>query len=197
MTINSTEGAWVTLKMNPMYEIYDQPPYYLRRGDTIFKPSMTSNSGYAVYHLKGLNESLHHRIIATQFCDNDDPEHKTVVNHIDGNPSNNLKTNLEWLTQSENIKLRDSYSQQPHVKINELPPNAICLGEYEGSMYSRYYVCGEDLIMLCKRGKLKYKYVNATPYRHGGHSMVTLYDDNGSKKVKGLTKLLKHVNGHA
>lgn len=189
-------GHWISLKMNPEYEIYDQSPHYIRKGNTIYKPSTSSNSGYAIYHLKGISECLHHRIIALQFKDNDDPEHKTVVNHIDGNTLNNTISNLEWLSQSDNIKLRDSYTLQPHVTIDELPPNAVCLGEYEGRSYSRYYVCGNDLIMELKRGKHKYKYVNASPYRQGGHSMVTLYDDNGGKAMRGLSKLLKTVKGN-
>ena len=192
------QGSWVTLKMNPIYEIYDHEPHYLRKGSTIYKPSLSSNSGYAIYHLKGLPESLHHRIIASQFCDNDDPEHKTVVNHIDGNIKNNSYTNLEWLSQSDNIKLRAKYKQQPHVTCEELPPNAVCVGDYYGHTFSRYWVCGEDLIMQLKRGdknKLKYKYVNASPYRHGDHRSVTLYDDAGCKVIRGLTKLLNTVNG--
>lgn len=45
-----------------------------------------------------------HRLVAAAFCKNDDPKHKTVVNHIDGDPSNNKASNLEWCTQSENTQ---------------------------------------------------------------------------------------------
>lgn len=45
-----------------------------------------------------------HRIIAKAFVPNDDPEHKTDVNHKDGNKWNNNPSNLEWVSKSENDK---------------------------------------------------------------------------------------------
>ena len=43
-----------------------------------------------------------HRLLAKAFIPN--PQNKETVNHIDGNPSNNSVSNLEWMTQSENSK---------------------------------------------------------------------------------------------
>lgn len=44
--------------------------------------------------------TLAHRIIAQAFIPN--PEHKLYVNHIDGDKYNNIVSNLEWVTASEN-----------------------------------------------------------------------------------------------
>lgn len=42
-----------------------------------------------------------HRLVALMYVDN--PYNKQCVNHIDGNRQNNDYTNLEWVTQQENL----------------------------------------------------------------------------------------------
>lgn len=44
-----------------------------------------------------------HRLVADAFIENDDIEHKTIVNHKDGDRRNNNKAiNLEWTSPSGN-----------------------------------------------------------------------------------------------
>lgn len=62
--------------------------------------------GYSVVHLRkdGVINVYRavHRLVAETFIDN--PENKPTVNHKDCNKQNNVLTNLEWNTISENTK---------------------------------------------------------------------------------------------
>jgi hypothetical protein len=63
------------------------------------------NSGYKVVKLRGLlgyKKCFVHRLVAKAFIPN--PMNKEIVNHKDLNRWNNTLNNLEWLTQSENVR---------------------------------------------------------------------------------------------
>lgn len=65
-----------------------------------------------------------HRIIALTFLDNPNPDSLVQVNHIDGNPENNILSNLEWCTASENMLHAYSHNlvTVPHGSYR---PNAV------------------------------------------------------------------------
>jgi len=71
----------------------------------ILSPSTNPQNGYLYISLwkgnKGRTFSVH-RLVATVYIPN--PLNKPFVNHIDSVRSNPHKDNLEWATQSENIK---------------------------------------------------------------------------------------------
>jgi len=91
-----------------MRQIKDNPNYLVAVDGKIF--SLTTMrflkttkrpDGY-VYVKIGNKSHRVHRLVAQTYIDN--PECKPQVNHIDGNKANNMLCNLEWMTQSENIK---------------------------------------------------------------------------------------------
>lgn len=62
------------------------------------------SNGYYRVTIPGLKERMWvHRLVATYFCDNK-TEQRNIVNHIDGNKTNNYAENLEWVTSYENSK---------------------------------------------------------------------------------------------
>jgi hypothetical protein len=63
-----------------------------------------STKGYAspqLYKNNRYEPVRTHRLVAVHFIPN--PENKPFVNHIDGNKLNNSVTNLEWVTNAENV----------------------------------------------------------------------------------------------
>lgn len=74
------------------------------RTGRILKPLKTT-TGYYMIQLSnnGVKKQYKiHRLVASAFIENH--ENKPEVNHIDGNPLNNMVYNLEWVTRSENVK---------------------------------------------------------------------------------------------
>lgn len=54
----------------------------------------------ALYKDKQKKTYFLHRLVAETYLPN--PDNKPQVHHIDGNPANNILSNLSWVTQSEN-----------------------------------------------------------------------------------------------
>jgi predicted XRE-type DNA-binding protein len=71
----------------------------------VLKASVNSHGyrQYVLYLKSGKQKTiLEHRLFAICFLNNS--EDKEQVNHIDGNKSNNLLSNLEWMTPKENTQ---------------------------------------------------------------------------------------------
>lgn len=87
--------------------VHSEPGYLIDKRGNLYniKRKMfikqTMKNGYLRYG-KASGERLVHRMIAKQFIPN--PNNFKTVNHIDGNKLNNDISNLEWLTNEDNIK---------------------------------------------------------------------------------------------
>ena len=80
----------------------------------------TSN-GYLQVHLYKETKPKYlyiHRLVAETFCDGKSSIN-TEVNHIDGNRTNNLSSNLEWCTRSQNHKTNIYIARQKAAKAKK------------------------------------------------------------------------------
>lgn len=86
------------------YYIYDNGDVLNVTTNKILKGSIGEH-GYKYYRLSKNNEKTMfytHRLVAEAFIEN--PNNYNVVNHKNGDKTNNNVENLEWITQSENVK---------------------------------------------------------------------------------------------
>lgn len=95
---------WNTIDKNSKYEITKNGDVRNSKTGKVLPGSIT-NSGYRTVHIDHYdNPEFIHRLVAETFIPNDDPIHKTDVNHKDGNKLNNSVDNLEWISRSDNVK---------------------------------------------------------------------------------------------
>lgn len=79
-----------------------------------------------------------HRLVAEMFCNKS--SENLVVNHVDGDKTNNTSTNLEWVTQLENVRHARDSGLTPSLKgelngravLNEELVHCICKDYQDG-----------------------------------------------------------------
>lgn len=106
---NLKEEKWKKIFLDGKKTFYSISNYGRCRNDsknTILKGRFNKTTGYVSYCLKyRLNDKYvsAHRLVMMAFCPIENME-LLVVNHIDGDKTNNHISNLEWCTQQENVK---------------------------------------------------------------------------------------------
>ena len=124
---------------------------------TLYKPFSNGQRTYCMVH----------RLVAKAFIPN--PENKETVNHIDGNKENNIVTNLEWATHSENSthavrtglstpsqKQKDVTVKRCSIPVLMFDKCMNLLAKYESAKQASLQTGAEhSSIIKCCRGKLK------------------------------------------
>lgn len=127
---------------------------YRRDQGKLLRPT---NNGYG-YLVIGLRKNgkrknhYVHRLVAEAFCEN--PNGKTVVNHIDRNKRNNDSKNLEWVTTKENVQLAAPYMRhEKRGKASNTGEKYITFYENKGKSYYRVNVHSRNAIRACRQFK--------------------------------------------
>jgi len=108
----------------------------LRHGQVI--NPFINNRGYAVVMLSnGIIQKPHmvHRLVATYFVENTNSSEYNIIDHIDGNKSNNHHTNIRWCNASINARNRKAILSNTNIQGIHKHKN----GSFEVSYYVDVY----------------------------------------------------------
>lgn len=121
------------------YEVDTNGVIYGKRGNPLKFSINPKGYCIVVFSINGKEKGFGvHQIVARQFVQNDNPEFKTQVNHLDGDKTNNHVENLEWVTAKENMR-----------------HSVDVLGNYiEDKNGNARGICGVDI----KTNKIKYRF---------------------------------------
>lgn len=158
---NTTSTFIPLLNFEDDYEILNEYPYTIRRIKDSYEISECKSNGYILVHLNS-KSYCKHVLIAKQFIENDDPEHKIQVDHINHDRSDNHIENLRWITPSNNQRNKSLKNGVKYEFIDELPDDYIDVDTYttrndvhEFGEKEYYYAPSTD----------KFYYFNGSKYR--------------------------------
>lgn len=137
--------------------------HWVTKEERILSP-IINNKGYYVVSLvkdKRKKQFRIHQLVATHFLKNEKADN--CINHIDGNKLNNYFENLEYCTQSHNIK--EAYRlglKKPNKnmlgRLDDLCPNSIPINQYtlDGVFIRRWNSAREAMRQMGKKSNKIY-----------------------------------------
>ena len=182
--------VWQTLKEHDDYEINTVYPHDIRKklNHKIIK-EYTEPNGYIRLNLNG-KKYYKHRLIASQFIPNDNNEHKTQVDHINHNRSDNCIDNLRWCTPSENNKNKSSYKNHFEF-VDELPEDAVNIEYYGQYQFDNLYYYDNTFYI---HNGIKYRKLNILKPANN-ESYFVIANDVDNKQVRIYYTTFKKMYG--
>lgn len=132
---------WGTLQNFDNYLISNLGRIWSKNRNTVMKP-FKQNAGYSCIDLVDNNGKssrfLVHRLVAMIWISN--PLNKPYVNHLNGNKADNIATNLEWVSNSENIRHARTTGLNPYnvpTKGRKLQGAKKSISKYHGVSFDK------------------------------------------------------------
>ena len=133
--------SWETCVVDSDYEICDQYPHNIRRkgSEKCLQLGVHKGTGYLQCNLNGKHQ-YHHRLVALQFVENDDPAHNIVVDHINHDRTDNHINNLRWCTPAQNSKnLKGSRNNIQYTYVDDIDDDCIEIRKYGNRVLEGYF----------------------------------------------------------
>lgn len=179
--------GWVECVVDRNYLIQTAPPYNIKRkGKDKLVALCDNGEGYLKCILNGRNY-YHHRIIALQFIENDDPVNKTEIDHINHNRRDNRIENLRWVSHADNMRNTAGYRGKLFEFVKEISPNAITIKRYGRRRCEKYYYDENLQEFYLEEAPDRFRILNICTVRNGAE-FVYMYDVNGEKFQLSLNK---------
>ena len=184
---------WVECKIDSDYEINIEYPYEIRRknGKGIISRGLNP-TGYPQCNLNGRTHPLH-RIIATQFIPNDDPDNKNQVDHINHDRADFHIENLRWVSRSENLRNTSGYAGKAFTFVDEIDDNCIVVDRYGSrTIENLYYDPNLDQFFL-KIMDNRYRIIEVRTNK-AGYQQISVHDVNNKVFVISIRKFKEIYN---
>ena len=186
--ITNYKEVWKNIKgYEGLYQISNlgNVKSFKNKNEKLLKPQADKNGYLRLGLRKENNRKFYsiHRLVAQHFIDN--PSNKKQVNHIDGDKTNNVVSNLEWVNPVENTQhawnngLCETCRESSRIRCKKYGKSVICITTgkvfISASEAGRVTNINPSSISNCCRGGLKsagklsdgtklvWKYVN---YKH-------------------------------
>lgn len=182
-----------TLKINTNYDISTEYPYEITKKSTgkKVKEWLNDNGYYRLcLNFNGVSKKYYkHQLVATQWIENDDPKHKTQIDHINRDKTDNHIENLRFVSSSQNNLNKRSICGEQYEYTDEISDEAIEIDEYHGHVFNHYHYDPKcDSVFFYNVDTKEYRKLIPREGR------LNMRDINGENRTVSLNKL-KFLNG--
>ena len=165
------------------YEIGHEWPHFVRRRDNKRVVSgFINDAGYLTLNLVNDENKRKavkkHIILAKMFINNDDPLHKTYVDHIDRNRTNNRIENLRWVTPRENSINRSRANGVTYQFVSELPLGCVKVTHYNKHQLEDIYFHLDTNVFYKKMADHLFRIMHQSTRQSGNHYVISKSTEN-------------------